>query len=374
MNLKVKQFLDVYAGRVLLAVNLIAVRGLGLLLKRNHTLSRPPAHVLVIKILGLGSVIMASDAIYSMRKKYPQARFNLICGKGVAAGIEPTKLFDEIWVIDDSSAWRLFTSSLNCLIKSWKCSNRWVVDLEVYSVLTTILSAWTGALNRFGFQLDKTHFRNYLNTHNVYFNQFVRVGLNYWQLAEAMGVKEQHTFHFPAQYTESDGRDTVFINNTCSELGGDLRKLTPELLHQICTHVLHNTSYMVALVGAPSDAATNNLFIQKYQLPTSRVKNLAGQLSFDAYYKLMGTKGKCMLSIDSAPLHIAQKLRLPVFSFWGPINPAQRISDSSNTYYLNKACSPCIHHTEVIPCGGNNICMKDMVLADFKAQLNQLLN
>lgn len=374
MNLKVKQFLDVYAGRVLLALNLIAVRGLGLLLKRNHTLVKPPKHVLVIKILGLGSVIMASDAIYSMRKKYPEARFNLICGKGVAAGIKPMELFDEIWVIDDSSLFQLFKSSVSCLFKSWKCSNRWVVDLEVYSVLTTILSAWTGALNRFGFQLDKTHFRNYLNTHNVYFNQFVRVGLNYWQLAEAMGVSEQHVFQFPAQYTTGHMRDVVFINNTCSELGGDLRKLTPDLLNAICRHILSATTCSIALVGAPSDEISNSEFIKTFELPEDRVQNLAGKLSFDEYYKMMGTRGKCMLSIDSAPLHIAQKLRLPVFSFWGPINPLQRISDTTNTYYLNKACSPCIHHTEVIPCGGNNVCMKDMVLSDFIEQLNRLLN
>ena len=187
MNLKLKQFIDVYVGKLLLLINLVLVRGLGLILSRNHTIDKTPKHILVLKILGLGSVIMASDALYSLRIKYPETKFILLCGKGVEIGIKPTKLFDEIWIINDRNLFTLITSGYKALFKSWQLKKLWVVDLEVYSVLTTIFSAWTLAINRFGFQLDKTYFRNYLNTHNVYFNQFVQVGINYLNLVEKWG-------------------------------------------------------------------------------------------------------------------------------------------------------------------------------------------
>lgn len=361
MNLKLKQFIDVYIGRVLLGINLVLVRGLGLLLNRNHQLDKHPQHIVIIKILGLGSIIMASDAIYSMQKHYPNTKFTLLCSKGVAKGIEPLELFDEIITIDDKNVWSMFKSTFSFLLKTWRMKNLWVVDLEVYSILTTILSAWTCAKNRFGFQLDKTNFRNYLNTHNTYFNQFVRVDINYQKLAESTGITQFHTFTFPQKFTLTNGkRNVVFINNTCSELGGDLRKLPDSILAQVCNFITAETNLDVALVGAPCDASKIENFIHSYQLNQNRVKSLAGKLSFTEYYMCLGTQGRLMLSIDSAPLHIALKLKLTVISLWGPISPLHRISDTQYTYFLNKPCSPCIHHTEQIPCGGNNTCMRDM--------------
>jgi ADP-heptose:LPS heptosyltransferase len=374
MNLRLKQIIDVYIGKAILLANLIAVRGTGLLLRRNHNLINEPEHILVIKILGLGSVIMASDSIYSLKRKYPKAKLILLCGNGVKAGIEPLGLFDEIWTINDKSFGKLVRSGLSALWKSWRLKKRWIVDLEIYSVLTTIFSSWTCAINRFGFQLDKTNFRNYLNTHNVYFNQFIKVGINYHNLAAAIGVTEFYKFTFPAEFTRNEYRkDTVVINNTCSELGGSLRKLPDFLLAGVCREILSSTSYKIAFVGAPSDRGEVEQFILKHQLEHSRVINAAGKYDFPEYYTFLGSEAKCMISIDSAPLHIAQKLNVPALSFWGPINPVQRLEDISNTYYLNKTCSPCIHHTEVIPCGGNNTCMKDMRLEDIIYMLNRVM-
>ena len=168
MNLKLKQWIDGYIGKALVAVNVLLVRGLGILLKRNHSLSKAPENILVIKMVGLGSVLMAADSLYSLKKKYPQARLILLCGKGVAAGVEPLHLFDEIWVNNDSNILHMVGSGISSLLKAIKMPNLWVLDMEVYSVLTTLFSAWTMARNRFGFQLNKVHFRNYLNTHNIF--------------------------------------------------------------------------------------------------------------------------------------------------------------------------------------------------------------
>lgn len=374
MNLKIKQIIDVYIGKAILLVNLVAVRGAGLLLRRDHRIKEAPKHILVIKILGLGSVIMATNSIWSMKKKYPEARLILLCGNGVKAGIAPLDLFDEIWTINDQSFFTLVSSGIRALVKSWKLKKLWVVDLEIYSVLTTIFSSWTCAINRFGFQLDKTTFRNYLNTHNVYFNQFIKVSINYYNLAEAMGVTEFETFLFPQKFHVAGKlKNTVVINNTCSELGGSLRKLPDDTLAGLCEEILRKTPYRIAFLGAPSDYEAIENFINEQGLTNERVMNVAGKYSFLEYYTFLGSEARCMLSIDSAPLHIANKLNLRSLSFWGPINPVQRLEDTANTYYLNKTCSPCIHHTEVIPCGGNNTCMKDMQLNEIFTLLNRVL-
>jgi hypothetical protein len=52
MNLQLKQWIDGTIGRGLAAINVVLVRGVGLILKRDHSLKEAPDNILVIKMLG----------------------------------------------------------------------------------------------------------------------------------------------------------------------------------------------------------------------------------------------------------------------------------------------------------------------------------
>lgn len=380
MTLHFKQFIDRYLGGLVLWMNLLPVRLLGIVMQRNHSIAKAPQHILVIKMLGLGSLLLASDSIYSLRKKYPGAKFILLCGRQVKPGIDPLGLFDEIRVLDDRNFFAMAASGIRHLVHAWKLKGLWVLDLEVYSILTTIFSTWTCAINRFGFQLDKVNFRNYLNTHNTYFNQFITVDENYHALVQSMGVEAISTFTFPGfsgrtLHSESCKR-YIAVNNTCSDLGGHLRKIPEPILAGMCRHILHTTPYHVAFTGAPTDHDALQQFIETHFTGEPRIANFAGKLSFEGYYRFLYEECAWMISIDSAPFHIATKLGLPTISLWGPVGPLQRFAvqdpDRKKYYYLGKACSPCIHHTEVIPCGGDNTCMTHMDPAYIGQLIDQM--
>lgn len=379
MKLKAKQIIDKYIGSVLVYIHVVLVRAIGLMLRRSHDINAEPENILVIKMLGLGSVIMASDSLYSLRLRYPHSKMILLTGNGVAHGIKPLGLFDEIWIIDDSNIFKLLLSSVYTLFKTWRLRKLWTIDLEVYSALTTLFSTWTLAINRFGFELDKVNFRHYLNTHHVYFNQFIPVFRNYEQLAKLAGVISFVPFAFPYN-NKFTIKKSIAINNTCSELGGNLRKLPDLQLSEICSYFIEK-GYTIVFTGAPSDTLQIDQFIQNNlpQLKESTVNLAAKKLSFDKYYEYLKDNCCLMLSIDSAPLHIGYKLGLPTVSLWGPISPVQRVAIDSitgpkmETVYLHKNCSPCIHHTEITPCGGNNICMKDMKAEEIIAKMKLLL-
>ena len=380
MNLQLKQWIDGTIGRGLAAINVVLVRGVGLILKRDHSLKESPDNILVIKMLGLGSILMAMDSLHAVKIKYPHAKLILMTGKGVAPGIEPLQFFDEIWVHNDKSIFKLVSSGFQLLFKSWSLKKLWVVDLEVYSVLTTLFSAWTMAQNRFGFQLNKVHFRNYLNTHNCYFNQFVTVTENYESLIQQMNVKQ--AIPYIIQLGEKHPKsviDFIAINNTCSDLGGNLRKIEPALLKEIIDLILNQSQLKIALTGAPSDFDENDRFVKTFGFEhNERVKNIAGKLSFKEYYEFLQFECKAMISIDSAPLHMAMRLGLKTFSLWGPINPQQRFKfenqEKHSFHFLHKNCSPCIHLSDIVPCGGNNHCMKDMKLIQIKEQILKLVS
>lgn len=379
MNLKLKQWIDGYIGKALVAINVVLVRGIGLILKRDHSLKKSPQNILVIKMVGLGSVLMAADSLYSLKKKYPQAKLILLCGKGVSAGVAPLHLFDEVWVNNDKNILTMVGSGLSALFKAIRLPNLWVLDLEVYSVLTTLFSAWTLAINRFGFQLNKVHFRNYLNTHNVFFNQFITVYQNYEKLVLAMGVQDILKYEMQiSKTTNLFGSNNIAINNTCSELGGDLRKIPAKLLSEIVNNLLVKSAYNIVFTGAPIDYKSNEEFIVNYGFnDNKRVKNIAGKLNFADYYSFLQYQCVAMISIDSAPFHMAIKAGLPTLSFWGPINPIQRFRFDMNPahqfLYLQTNCSPCIHHSDLVPCGGDNICMKNMNINMIEPKIDLLL-
>ena len=68
--------------------------------------------------------------------------------------------------------------------------------------------------------------------------------------------------------------------------------------------------------------------------------------------------------IDSALLHYARFLRTPCLSFWGPTHPETRLKPidglAERVVYRKVPCSPCIHLAEEPPCGGNNVCIRNL--------------
>lgn len=382
MNTSLKQLIDKYLGYLLIAIFLPPTRLLGIMLKRDHTLQQSPGYILFIKILGLGSLVVSSEAIRIMRKKYPNARFILLTDENIARGIKPFHLFDELWTIKSGNIFSVLTGSVRFLARSWRLKKIWVVDLEVYSKLTTVYALMTFALNRFGFYLGPVFFRKYLNTHNVHFDQKIFLEDNYRKMAQDVVLEEVNPgkLNKPRRADER-AKKYIAVNNTCSDLAL-VRKLPESVFAEICQWILENTSYHLALLGSPGDTEQLHQFLQKnsiLKLQQGKIKIAAGFDSFESYYKFLSEECVCVLTIDSGPLHIARALNLPTVSVWGPTNPANYLKVSSeeehrHLYHYNKVhCSPCVHLVTKLPCGGDNFCMKKIEAGIIIEKIKRLL-
>jgi len=415
-----KQKLDKWLGYLLIVILLPFTRLLGIVLRRDHSARVAPSNILFIKLLGLGSLIVSTDAIQAIRRRFPEARLLLLTDANIAAGIAPFQLFDEIWQTGPDSAgfFSTFVNAARFLIRSWRLRQLWVVDLEVYSKLTTVYALLTLARNRFGFYLAPVPFRKYLNTHNVHFDQSFFLGDNYLFMAQAVtgvndeavtgvraqteaGVKAQTTAaigdgheSLPAQRRDEHEKPYIILNNTCSGLA-TVRKLPDPVFSEICRWVLGHTSYKLALLGAPQDKEEIDRFLGNDPVLSGqmdRILNFAGEAAdagttaagFASYYRFLEEKGVCLVTIDSGPLHIAKKLGLPTLSIWGPTDPANYLKVHPHeqkrhlSYYLAAPCSPCVHRHEKLPCGGDNFCMKnigaDAIIGKLQSLLGYLLS
>src|SRR6202012_3486653 len=163
------------------------------------------------------SLIVASDAIRAMRVQFPGTRLILLTDKNISDGIEPFRLFDEIHAIDTERLGSTWWGVTRFLVKSWRWRRLWVIDLEVYSKLTTVLALMTLARNRFGFYLSYVPFRRFLNTHNITFDQSVYLEDNYRYLARQVTGSELPIFVPAVRQAELEKR-YILLNNTCSGL------------------------------------------------------------------------------------------------------------------------------------------------------------
>jgi ADP-heptose:LPS heptosyltransferase len=381
MQIRRKQRIDWYVGYLLIGLVVPFTRLLGVLLRRDHSVGRAPKRIVFIKLLGLGSLIVASDAIYALRVRFPGARLILLTDKNIADGIAPFQLFDEICPIDTERLRRTFRGVLRFLLRAWRWRRLWVIDLEVYSKLTTVLALLTLARNRVGFYLSYVPFRRFLNTHNITFDQSVYLEDNYRYMARQLTGDALPIF-IPAVRQAELGKPYIILNNTCSGLAY-VRRLPDRTFSDVVGWILEHTRYSVALLGMPDDRDALNQLIGRQpdlQGRRGRILNFAGMAEdFAAYYAFLREKGVCLVTIDSGPLHIARKLGLPTVSVWGPTSPDNYLrvepqeAERHLYYYLQSPCSPCVHHYETLPCGGNNFCMKNISAVAIIEKIQELL-
>lgn len=362
MKLSNKQFIDNVLGSVLIFLNVVIARIFGFILRLDHSLKKSPDCIIITKMLGLGSLLMAADAILAIKKRYPDARLVLVCSSLIEKETKALALFDEVWAIDDRSFWVLVKSAFTTLVKTWKFKRLWTVNLEVYSRLSTIFSLWTLARNRFGFYFNEVKFRYALNTHHVYFNPMHLAYDNYEQMALEMDAPVKDIYRFPVP-GGSQSLQYIAINNNCSELAKE-RIIPDDILITSILEIAAVTTLGFVLIGSKADHDYNEQLMQHPRLQEirGRMINIAGKYPFLEFLNFLKKECAMLLTIDSGPLHFAYRLDMPVVSVWGPTHPETRVPPAfkHEILYLAVHCSPCVHHTDILPCGGDNFCMKNI--------------
>jgi len=383
MDLKRKQLLDRLLGRFLMLWLRPTVQFLGFILRRDHKLELRD-RVAVIKMMGGGSLIIAYPALLSLRKRYPQVRFIFVGTPAVRPFAELLALFDEFHdVVDDQGLWKLICSTASALIRCVRVDT--IIDLEIYSRLTTIFCALTLARNRIGFYLDVAFWREGITSHLFYFNRSTSTPLYYEQVARSLGATVPSMAEARAHFLAANGfsrkeqshreRHRVGLGVLCSEIAHE-RQLTTDQWAILLRRKFAIEQLELNLFGSKPEMNQMQSIERQLRrhLPGVTINNFCGQLSLHDAAAILAELDE-FWSIDTGLLHIARLIGLPVTSFWGPTSPDRlilRTSDVREVVFYNKIhCSPCVHNSEQPPCHGNNICMQQYTRAVPPEEIDQ---
>lgn len=362
--------LDRYLGGAFIFVLNPVARLFGYFLSRDHTLA-VRGDILVIKMLGGGSLVMAFPALFGLRRAHPGVKMRLLTTNAVKPFAETLGLFDEILTLDDRSFIRLVASSLHYLRHCLGTDT--VIDLEIYSYLSTVLSIFTLARNRLGFFFEEKGTRQKLHSHRILFNPASPLYSHYDRIAAMLRVPivpaEQCSDQIRAVLgiaarTDKGPVGRIAVGCGCSGLSEE-RKLPPRKWSRHVFAAATDKGRDVVFLGGRDDkdeaekviAAVRALGPEGW---SGTLSNLCGATPLQDLLRLLAECDE-FWGIESSLLHYARLFGLRTKAFLGPTHPMRLrpIAGLAETIHYRKTlCSPCIHLFSAPPCHGDNRCMQ----------------
>ena len=354
----------------------ILVMIVGKILRIDHSLDKDFKRIAIAKYKGMGSIIQSIPMLQGIRQQYAQARIYYIstpANRILLHQLAP--LVDEVILLDDRSLWTLLRSFPFFFWKILRMRAQVFIDLEIYSNASSIITTISLATNRFGYYLRSSQYRTGTYTHMLFFNNHTPIAENYNQMARLLGItnfdKQNHIALDNPKYLPRN-KEFIVLNPNASDLR--LERRWP--MHSFATLIkmlLHHGDHEIVLIGSKDEASYVNQLVDL--LPENpRIINMAGHTALIDLFGLI-KQAALVITNDTGPMHLSFYYQRPTIALFGPCHPAHYGIQSPNVYihYTHTYCSPCVHEFEIAPCKGDNVCMKNIEVADVLLSINDCL-
>jgi ADP-heptose:LPS heptosyltransferase len=363
----------------------------------------PVRRLLFIELSEMGSTILAQPAMRKAREQLPAELFFVIFARNVGSldllGTFPAA---NVFTIRDTSLWHLAWDTLAFLVWTRRKRIDAVIDLELFSRYTALLTGFCGADRRVGFYRfhNEGLYRGEMLTHRVAYNPHIHIAKNFIALVDALLAAEptipySKTLIEDAEIKPSVIRPTaadrdailariraqtafdpqrqrlVLVNPNASEMLPH-RCWMPERYAELIRRILaRHDDVVVAITGAPHERAEADALAAACG---GRCISLAGKTQL-AELPALYSHAVAMVSNDSGPAHFAAATGLPTIVLFGPETPKlYQPLGNSRAVYAGLACSPCVsaHNHRKTACT-DNICMRAISVDEVFANVADIL-
>jgi len=364
-----------------------------------------PTNILLIELSEMGSTILVDPAMQKLKREL-DANLHFVIFKKNKPSLDLLKTVPEenIFTIREDSLFSLIGDTVKFFFWTRTKKIDTVIDLELFSRFTALLTGFSGAARRVGFHAfyNEGLYRGSMLTHEVAYNSHQHISKNFISLVNAVLVKNKElpysktvisddeivlnkvtlttevkdamqtkiasycSFYNPKQHR------IILFNANASDLM-PLRRWDQKNYIDLAQRILDTYSdIIILLTGAPAEYEGLDNIPNTLQSP--RCVNFAGKTSFSELVALYEVS-EFMLTNDSGPGHFSAVTSMPSFVFFGPETPKLYGSLGITTpIYAGLACSPCVsatNHRKTV-CN-DNICMQvmsvDLVYALLESSL-----
>ena len=335
----------------------------------------PNAHILVVKLAGIGDLLLATPALSALRETYPQARIDLLVTPDSAGLLNGWGVLDNIIVLDKylfDYPQQIFTRPRNLLrlLPTWRALRTGHYDaillmhhltLPFGRLKYQLLAYATGAKWRVG--LDNGH-GWFLNVHvkdegfgaqheaeyNMAIAQAVGSAIRNTNLTVPLTDEERRQarlFVYGDAEAESVERPIIAMHPGSGGYS-TARRWAPERFAQLADTLFHDVGGQLLLLGGPEEAELHQQVIRDMHSGMP-VRSLAGKGSIKVAAAVLELVD-LFVGNDSALMHLATAVGAPTvaifgltnFKAWGPYTGDAK-GQLATVVHLDLPCMPCFY-------------------------------
>jgi ADP-heptose:LPS heptosyltransferase len=354
----------------------------GRFVPRKHPEAHPVQRILIVKFLGMGSILLATPLLRRLSVAYPDARITFLTLEPNAELVHRLDWVDDIVVVPKTGLLRLLFSVPGLLSTLRRARYDLVIDLEFYSRLSNLVSWGSGARRRVGFFV-RARWRGSLLTDSVYFNARLPYGDAVLALLRPLGLEtaDRPRPSAPRLRPDEEAAATarlttlgvpqegtlVVVNVNASDLCIE-RRWPEERFARLVERFRHEVATVdrFVFIGAGSETGAVKSVLDHVETGTLPCcLDLSGRTTLLELAVLL-ERSALLITNDSGPMHLAAALGVPTLSFFGPETPALYGPQGDNhlIFYEAHWCSPClsVYNAKIAMCHGQNECMRRIEL------------
>ncbi len=404
MNVDTMRAIDKWVG-IPLTFLLTIIQRLGKVIFPEHS-SGPIQRILFIELSEMGSTILVDPALQKAKRELDAELFFLIFAKNKdSLALTATIAPDNIRTLRENNIFLLVLDTFTFFFWCRKRGIDTVVDLELFSRFTALLSGLSGCCRRVGFYSfhNEGLYRGELLTHRISYNPHIHIAKNFIAMINGLLAEDAEVpyskkrvedgelilpqFRCPPgeldrmlklleEYTGAvidTQLHLVLINPNASELLPQRRWMRTRYEALIRAILDHREDVLVLITGAPSEHDEAEEMCAR--IGSDRCLNCAGALKL-VQLPVLYSMAALMVTNDSGPGHFSSITPLPTFVLFGPETPALYGSLGNSTpIFAGLACSPCVsasNHRKT-PCNDNK-CLQAISVNQVFSSLRPVLD
>jgi len=382
MKIDTQRFIDRYAGTIICRILSLYHR----LIKKGDDAPQP-RKILIILLSEMGALVLANAMFQRLKEKYPQAELHVMMFAKNREVVELLEIVpaENILTIDDNSMRTFARDMLKVISAMRRLKFDAVIDCELFSRISSILSFLSGAAVRIGFHphTQEGLYRGNFMNRPVLYNPYHHISRQFLTLVEAIDsatcpkAKREMPVGNPAAFVirieppeienakkrllekapEIEGKKIVLIYP-----GGGLLPIRAWPLAYYCrlTAELLQRGYAVCVIGLAEDKETAAKILSHN--PNPSCVDLTGYTKTIRELMLIFHFSALLITNDGGPGHFAAMTPIPAIIFYGPETPTLygTIGKNAVNLFLGLSCSPCVtaYNHRKSPCDGDNLCLK----------------
>ncbi len=334
---------------------------------------RPLKKILFIELSEMGSTILVDPALQKARKELSAELYFIIFDKNRGSlDLTGTIPQNNVFTLRENNLFSLLIDTLRFLFWVRRNNIDTVVDLELFSRFTALLTGLSGACRKVGFYSfhNEGLYRGELLSHRVSYNPHIHIAKNFIALINTLLSKEDEVPYSKQKVEDTElvlpeftcsQNDTaqmherineyaqgyaeekyhlVLINPNASELLPQ-RRWMRERYEALIEKILSlRPDLLVLITGAPGEKEEADQMC--IHIGNSRCVNFAGALKLGEL-PILYSMATLMVTNDSGPGHFSSITPLPTFVLFGPETPHLYGSlGNSTAIFAGLACSPCV--------------------------------